>query len=60
MSKRALRSIILMFHIVAASYNAIAIYSPLHDWPPAFSAVQWVSFPMLVITGMLMVRVRRA
>lgn len=46
-------------HIVAALYNLLFIYSPLHGWEYGFTIVQYVSTPLLVITGYLLVRARK-
>jgi hypothetical protein len=46
-------------HLVGGLYNLAFIYTPLHDWEHGFTIVQWVSTPILVITGIALVRARK-
>ncbi len=45
------RSVAKVAHIGAAIFNITYAYTPLHSWQHALAAVQWVSFPLLIITG---------
>ncbi len=38
-------------HIAVAIYQCLYIYSPLHAMPHTFEVVQWLAFPLLLITG---------
>lgn len=46
-------------HIASAVYNLLFIYSPLHQWQHGFTTVQYLSTPLLIVTGVLMVRGRK-
>ncbi len=46
-------------HILIAIFQLSFIYTPLHDVPHMFTVVQWVSTPLLFITGFWLVMVRR-
>ncbi len=38
-------------HIIAGTYNIFYVYSALHEWHYALKIVQYVTFPLLLITG---------
>lgn len=46
-------------HIAAALFNLAFIYTPLHDWHMGFAVVQYVSTPLLIISGIALVRLRK-
>ncbi len=46
-------------HIAAALYNLVFIYSSLHRWEYGFFVVQWCSTPILIVTGIVLVRGRK-
>lgn len=46
-------------HIGVSIFQLSFIYTPLHDVPHMFSVVQWVSTPLLFITGFWLVMGRR-
>lgn len=45
-------------HIMAALYNLAFVYSPLHDWAHGLWVVQWVTMPLLMVTGWVLYRRR--
>lgn len=51
MHYQATRVLARNVHILVAVFQFIYVYSPLHAWPHAISIVQWVTFPLLLITG---------
>lgn len=51
MSFQSSRILARNIHIVVALFQFIYIYSPLHSWPKAILIVQWVTFPLLLLTG---------
>lgn len=46
-------------HIAAGFYNLAFVYTPLHEWRYGLGIVQWVSLPLLVVTGSLLLRIPR-
>jgi len=42
-------------HVVGGVYNLAFIYTPLHNWSHGFAIVQYLSTPMLVMSGILLV-----
>lgn len=46
-------------HILAAVYNLIYVYTPLHQWPQGFSIVQYVSLPLLLVSGGMMIHLKK-
>lgn len=38
-------------HIFIALLQAVYIYSPLHSWPEIHMLVRYVTFPLLVLSG---------
>ena len=49
------REISVFFHVIAAAYNFLFIYTPLHNWHYGLSVVQWGTFPLLLLTGLWMI-----
>ena len=47
-------------HIFAALFNLLFIYTPVHDWPYGFTVVQYISTPILVLSGIALVKLRKA
>ncbi len=43
-------------HIVAGVFNLAFVYTPLHDWRYGLGVVQFVSMPLLLVTGILLLR----
>lgn len=59
MRYRKTRSFASRLHIAIALFQLAYIYTPLHDWKYALPLVQWVTFPLLLLSGTwLMVGVR--
>lgn len=52
-------AVIRLLHTAAALFNLAYVYTPLHTWPHGITIVQYLSMPLLVITGTLMVRRRK-
>lgn len=52
-------TIVRFLHIAAALFNLAYVYTPLHTWPHGIIIVQYLSMPLLIITGALMVRRRK-
>ncbi len=46
-------------HWCAALFNLTFVYTPLHDWPFGLPIVQLVTMPLLVLTGFVLMRLRR-
>lgn len=46
------RKIIRWFHIVASIPVVGLIYGPVKNIPNAVSAIQWVIFPLIVLSGL--------
>ena len=38
-------------HILIAVFQFFYIYTPLHAWHYGLTVVQWITFPLLVISG---------
>lgn len=49
---QAIRKFSRWLHIVIAGYQLIYIYTPLHNWQYALPIVQWVTFPLLFLSGL--------
>lgn len=45
--------------MVAAAYNLLFVYTPLHQWHYGFAVVQFLSMPVLVLTAAFMACGRR-
>ncbi|MDX1922390.1 MAG: hypothetical protein SFW65_04605 [Alphaproteobacteria bacterium] len=45
------RNLAANLHIAIAIFQLSFIYTPLHDVPHMFAVVQWVSTPLLLISG---------
>lgn len=56
---RLQRRIISGAHVVAAAYNLLFVYTPLHQWHYGFAVVQFLSMPVLVLTAAFMACGRR-
>jgi len=52
-------TLIRLIHIVAAIYNLLFVYTPLHEWSHGFQVVQYISMPLLLISGAMLVRARK-
>lgn len=39
-------------HILVAVYQFIYIYGPLHHWQHGLTVVQFITFPLLFLTGL--------
>ncbi len=50
---------IRLTHIAGALFNLLFVYTPLHQWPHGFAVVQFISMPLLIVTGVLMARTRK-
>lgn len=57
--KSSLRTACRMTHGFAAIYNLAYVYSPLHGWEYGFMTVQYITMPMLALTGIILVRARK-
>ncbi|GEM_PF-934010 len=55
----AYKPMLTIIHISAAIYNLFFVYTPLHNWSYGFMVVQYISIPLLVITGALLVREKK-
>ncbi|MFM9889869.1 MAG: hypothetical protein ACKVOE_04375 [Rickettsiales bacterium] len=53
------RRLIRILHVAAAVYNVLFVYTSLHTWAYGFMLVQYVSLPLLMLTGALMVHGRK-
>ncbi len=53
------RKLVLRLHILAALYNILYVYTPLHGWEYGFTTVQYISMPVLLISAWLMARRRK-
>jgi hypothetical protein len=51
MNLKTTRSIAKYTHIITAVFQLAFIYTPLHDVPNMLTVVQWVSTPLLLISG---------
>lgn len=58
-AKSRLIAIARPFHGIAALYNLAFVYTPLHSWPYGFAVVQYISMPLLLISGAALVRARK-
>ncbi len=48
-----------LLHIVSAVYNLAFVYTPLHAWVHGFAVVQYVSMPLLLVSGAALVKLRK-
>lgn len=46
-------------HVAVACYNLVYVYSPLHEWQYGFASVRMVSMPLLIISGIMLVRAKK-
>ncbi len=46
-------------HGLAAAYNLLFVYTDLHAWAYGFTLVQYVSMPLLIVSGALLVYDKR-
>lgn len=51
--------VIRLLHILPAIYNLLYVYTPLHGWQYGFASVQFVSMPLLILSGVGFVLYRR-
>lgn len=52
--------LVRMLHVVAALYNLIFVYTVLHDWQHGLFIVQYVTMPLLLVSGIALMRIRKA
>jgi len=43
-------------HLAIAFFQLIYIYTPLHSWQYGLLIVQWVTFPLLILSGIWMMK----
>lgn len=48
-----------LLHIIAAVYNLLFVYTVLHDWSYGLLIVQYVTLPLLMVSGYIMMRAKR-
>ena len=41
-------------HIAIALFQFFYIYTPLHSWHYGLAVVQWITFPLLLLSGVWM------
>ena len=46
-------------HLAIALFQFVYVYTPLHHWHYALPLVQWVTFPLLILSGLWMVSGRK-
>ncbi len=46
-------------HILSAIFNLAFVYTPLHAWEYGFPVVQFITMPLLLISGYALVRDRK-
>lgn len=51
MNYKNTRKVASYLHILVSIYQFFYIYTPLRDWSPAFTIMQFITFPLLVLTG---------
>lgn len=56
MEYQASRKLARTVHLSIALIQLIYVYTPLHDWQYALPIVQWVTFPLLFLSGFWLVR----
>ncbi len=54
------RSLLKYIHIAAGLFNIVYFYTPVRTWQYAETIVRFGTFPALVITGILLVRMAKA
>lgn len=52
MHYQSTRKFARILHLAIAAFQFVYIYTPLHTWEHGLSLVQWVTFPLLVISGL--------
>jgi hypothetical protein len=55
--KRATFRLNQAVHIVAGVYNLAFVYTPLHQWRYGLGVVQWITMPLLIVTGYMLLRI---
>ncbi|MBI1272857.1 MAG: hypothetical protein GC131_02080 [Alphaproteobacteria bacterium] len=53
------RRIARNIHIAAALYNVAYIYTPIHAWSYGLAVLQYISFPLLIVTGLYFMSAKR-
>jgi len=48
------RKFVSILHICLAGFQLLYIYTPLHAWAYALTIVRWCTFPLLLLTGIVM------
>jgi len=51
--------ILRLFHILSAVFNLAYVYTPLHSWRYGFTGVQFVTMPVLLVTGAMLAKGRK-
>ena len=46
-------------HIASALYNIAFVYTPLHGWEYGFAVVQYGTLPLLLASGIVLVKYRK-
>jgi hypothetical protein len=46
-------------HILSGAFNLAFVYTPLHRWSFGFPVVQYITMPLLLITGYFLMHRRR-
>jgi hypothetical protein len=54
MANRTVRLITRLIHLIGGAVLALYIYSPLGGDPVFSATVQWVTIPLLIITGIVL------
>lgn len=57
--RKELLALVRFLHVASGVYNIAYVYSPLRQWEYAFPIVQYGTIPLLVITGVALVRHRK-
>lgn len=52
MQYQSSRKFARILHLAIAVFQFVYIYTPLHRWHYGLSVVQWITFPLLVISGL--------
>jgi hypothetical protein len=52
-------NVVRLLHVASALFNLAFIYTQLHDWKYGFGVVQFITMPLLIISGYLLVRHRK-
>ena len=48
-----------LVHVASAVFNLAFVYTQLHNWQYGFGVVQFITMPLLLISGYLLVRHRK-